>query len=67
MTTLGEDYPKEQERVRDLLVEYEKLPDGSGQLGAILFRGILRRADEAAIQQDLPAMVVVYQEMKECV
>jgi len=64
--TLGEDYPNEQARVRDLLVEYEKLPNGSGQLGALMFKNLLERADKAAMEQDLVAMIGIYQEMKEC-
>lgn len=61
--TLGEDYPNEQARVREVLGYYKELGP-VGQFGAIVIEDVLRRADKAAIEQDLPAMIRLYQEMK---
>ncbi len=63
--TLGEDYPKEQARVRALLIEYESIGP-AGAFGKVILNDILKRADEAAISGDLGAMIRSYQEMKGC-
>jgi len=65
MRTLGDVYPEEQARLRELLVQYDRL----GNLGAFAaahIRGLLKRADEAAIQQDLTAMIRIFKEMRNC-
>lgn len=61
--TLGEDYPNEQARVREVLGCYKELGP-VGRFGAMVIEDVLRRADKAAIEQDLPAMIRLYQEMK---
>lgn len=63
--TLGEEYPLEQARLRELLVEYEAI-GRSGIFGATMIRGVLAQADKAAIEGDLPAMLVAFKAMKEC-
>lgn len=65
MSTLADDYPKEQERVRDLLHEYVNLGP-SGRFGAVMISAKLREADQAAISGDLPRMIRAYQALKEC-
>jgi hypothetical protein len=63
--TLGEAYPLEQARCRELLAEYKALGP-VGIFGAVMIEEVLRRADQAAIRQDLSAMISLYKEMKEC-
>ena len=63
ITTLGDDFPREQARLREVLGYYKEIGLAGG-FGVALIEDILRRADEAAIEGDLPAMIRVYQEMK---
>lgn len=64
MTTLGDDFPKEQARVREVLGYYKEIGP-AGMFGAAMIEDVLRRADKASLEGDLPAMITVYQEMKE--
>lgn len=64
MTSLGEQFPIEQERVREVLRQYEAIGP-SGQFGALFIRQTLKRADQAAISGDVVEMIRVFQEMKE--
>jgi hypothetical protein len=63
MKTLGEEYPREQARCRELLVLYEGLGPG-GVFGAAILRATLKEADEAAMSGDLPRMSAAFQDMK---
>ena len=63
MATLGEEYPLEQARCRELLVQYERIGP-AGMFGATVLRLVLKEADEAAVSGDLPRMVVAFREMK---
>lgn len=64
MNTLGDDYPRQQARMR--ILRDQGLALGPvGFFYAAQADDILRRADEAAISGDLTAMIGVYQEMKE--
>jgi hypothetical protein len=64
MATLGEEYPKQQARVRTILGHYKEIgPVGS--FGAAWIENLLQRADKAAIEQDLPAMIACFKEMQE--
>lgn len=65
MTSLGEAYPIEQERLRELLIQYKKIGP-VGTFGYMMISDVLKRADKAAIEQDLPSMIRIYQEMKDC-
>lgn len=65
MASVGEEFPKEQERVRELLVEYRAL-GAVGVFGAVQLAATLKRADEAAMSGDLVAVLRSFQEMKEC-
>lgn len=64
MKTLGEAYPEQQARVREILECYRELGP-VGQFGAIMIEDLLKRADKAVMEQDLPAMIQIFQEMKE--
>ena len=63
-TTVGEDFPLKQARVRELLTVYRSI--STGGFGAMKLEAMLRRADEAAISGAVVAIVRSYQEMKEC-
>ena len=63
MLSLGEAYPQEQARCRELLREYEAI-GVSGRWGKAVIEEVLSRADKAAIAGDIVAMIGVYQEMK---
>ena len=62
--SMVEMFPKEQARVRELLVAYRSIP--SGAFGAIMLEEVLRRADEAAISGDTVAILRSYEELKSC-
>lgn len=64
MTTLGEEYPKQQERVRTILGYYKEIGP-AGKFGQLMIEDLLRRADKASIEQDLPAMIRIFREMEE--
>lgn len=63
--SLGEDYPIEQARCRELLDEYRKIGP-VGRFGYVMIEQVLKRADEAAISGDIVQMIGAYQAMKEC-
>lgn len=63
MTTVGEDFPKQQARARELLVEYRKIGK-AGAFGAAMIEAALQRADKAAISGDVVAVIASYQELK---
>lgn len=63
MTTLGDDYPREQARVREVLGYYKAIGP-AGAFGAAMIEDVLRRADKAAVEGDVVAMIHLYQEMK---
>lgn len=62
--SLGEAFPIEQARVRELLGLYKSIPTGA--FGAAMIEAVLRRADAAAASGDLVAMIRSYEEMKGC-
>lgn len=66
MSSVGEEFPKEQARVRELIALYRSLPGGVGNIGAMLMEGVLQRADQAAISGDVVAMVRSFEEMRGC-
>ena len=65
MASLGVEYPKMQEAVRELIESYREIGD-SGKIGIIILKDVLKRADEAAVSGDLIAMINMYEEMREC-
>lgn len=64
MPSLGEQFPKEQARLRKMLGHYKEIGP-AGQFGAAMIEDCLRRADRAAVEQDLTAMIRIYLEMKD--
>lgn len=63
MTTVGEDFPREQARARELLEQYQKI-GAAGAFGAMMIKQALARADEAAISGDVVKILASYQELK---
>lgn len=63
MTSLGEDYPKQQARVREVLKLYQEIGP-SGQFGAMMIERDLKEADEAAMSGDLVRMIRAYETLK---
>lgn len=63
-SSLGDAYPEQQERWRELLVQYIQIGQ-AGAFGRALLQDLLCRADRAAIEQDLPAMIRCYKEMQD--
>lgn len=64
--SLGDAFPQEQQRLRELIAVYLQLPNGVGQFGAHQIQQVLKRADAAAISGDLVAQIAAYKEMTEC-
>jgi len=64
MSSVGEEFPKEQARVRELLNEYKSIPTGA--FGAMMIEQALSRAEKAAISGDIVAILKSYKELKEC-
>lgn len=62
--SLGTEFPKAQERAREYLLIYQELGP-CGAFGALHIRDVLHRADKAVMEQDLPAMIRIYQELKD--
>lgn len=65
MRSVGEEFPKEQARVRELLTVYKKIGP-AGAFGALMLEQALQRADQAAISGDVVAVLRSFQELKEC-
>lgn len=65
MSSVGEEFPKQQARVRTLLGHYKEIGP-AGAFGAMMIEAALRRADEAAMSGDVVAILRSYQELKEC-
>lgn len=61
MTSLAEEFPKEQQRVRELLPLYDSIPTGAAML-----HQVLTRAEQAAASGDVIAMLRSYEELKGC-
>lgn len=64
MTSVADDFVKEQERVRNLLAVYDSIP--SGGFGAAAIREALARADRAAMSGDVIEILRSYEELKGC-
>lgn len=62
--SVGEEFPKQQARVREVLQSYREIGP-AGTFGASIIEQTLRRADEAAMSGDVVAIVRSYQEMLE--
>ena len=66
MSSVGEEYPKEQARLRELIGIYRDLPGGVGTFGATMIEATLREADAALASGDVVRIVQAYQAMTEC-
>lgn len=64
MSSLGEQFPVEQARLRTLL-GYGREIGAAGAFYCAVIEDVLRRADRAAVEQDVVAMIRIYQEMQE--
>ncbi len=64
MSSLGEELPKEQARVRRLILLYRDIGP-AGAFAIHFMEDALRRADKAVIEGDVVAMLQVYQELKD--
>lgn len=65
MPSVGEEFPKEQARVRELLGEYKAIGP-AGAFGALIIEQTLQRAEKAAISGDIIAILQSYEELKSC-
>jgi hypothetical protein len=63
--TVGDDFPKQQARVRQLLGLYKGIGP-AGSFGALMIEQTLQRADQAAMSGDLVAILRSYEELKAC-
>ena len=66
MTSVGEDFPQQQERVRHLIDDYRALPDGTGEIGAQIMDVVLKRAADAQSSGDIVQILRSYQELVNC-
>lgn len=62
--SLAEAFPEEQARVRTILGHAKEIGPAGGFLCLIL-EDILKRADEAVMEQNTVSMIYIYQEMKD--
>ena len=64
--SLGEALPKEQARVRALVLAYRD-PDlrGAGEIAARMMEASLKSADEAVMSGDIAAMILAYNDLKD--
>lgn len=63
MSSLGEEFPKMQAQVREILGYYREL-GAAGAFGAAMIEATLQRADAAAVSGDVVAMIRSFEEMK---
>lgn len=61
--TVGDDFPREQARCREVLAHYREL-GAAGVLGGIMIEATLREADEAMASGDIVRILQAYQRMK---
>ena len=64
MSTLGDEYPKQQARLRNIMRALAEIGP-SGHFLIAIIEDIMRRADKAVIDQDVVGMVAVFKEMQE--
>jgi len=61
--SLAAAFPKEQERCRMLLKEYQEIGP-AGRFAAIMIEASLKEAEEAAMSDDLVRMIRAYESLK---
>ena len=64
MTTVGDDFPVQQARARELLQVYIEIGP-AGRFGRMMIEDALRRADAAAMSGDIVQILTSYKELKE--
>jgi hypothetical protein len=64
MNTLGDELPRQQSRVRELIGVYRSIGP-PGYFAAALMEDALKRADKAVMEQDIVAMVRICKELQE--
>lgn len=65
MGSLGDDLPKEQARVRELILQYrDPMLNGAGNIAAMMMENSLREADKAIMSGDVVAMINAYKDLK---
>jgi len=64
MSSIGEEFPKEQERCRDLLIQYKRIGP-AGTFGARVIEIALKQADEAMASGDVVAILKAHKAMQE--
>jgi len=62
--SLGEMLPKEQARVRALLVDYKEI-GAPGLIAATMMQLSLQNAENAVVSGDVARMIVAYRDLKE--
>ena len=62
MSSVGEEFPKEQARVREILQDYRDI-GVAGRFGAAMLEQVLARAEKAAIGGDIVAILRSYKEL----
>lgn len=65
MSTLADELPRQQERVRGLIEIYAELPNGVGAFTIALMRQALARAERAAAGGDIVEMIRSCKELAE--
>ena len=63
-TSVGEDFPKQQARVREVLGMYRDIGP-NGMFGAMMIEQTLREADEAQASGDIIRILQSYEALKE--
>lgn len=65
MNTLGDELPKEQARVRALIVQYrDPILHGAGEIAARMMEASLQAADKAVISGDVVAMISAHKDLQ---
>lgn len=62
-TSVGEDFPKQQARVREVLGQFKEIGP-AGAIGASLIEHSLRQADEALASGDILKILVAYDALR---
>lgn len=65
MSSVGEDFPRQQQRVRELREEYVQI-GRAGALGLVMIDQVLARAERAAMSGDVLQILQSYEELRGC-
>lgn len=69
MSTLADEYPKQQARVRELLEDYKSLRNTPGvapEFGIMCLEKVIKEAEEAQASGDIVRMLATYKRMEAC-